>query len=295
MTARQKPDTTLLWLTEQRDAGRGEHDQASANATLEHIRDQVVAGAQLGPGHHVLDLGAGTGLIATAAASIVGPTGRVLALDRSGAALRHIDAGAGALLGRAVADAHHLPLASSSLDAVCARSVLIYLADLPGALAEVARVLRPGGRLSVFEPVNRERTLDAALPGMTTRELAAVEELRRRSSGVAPIMMAFDELTLTAAARVGGFTDLEVRRDAYRETFVDAGAVEAHLRRSPHPGALSPLDAIAQQLGAGLAERYLAAWKQALRGHPNHQLVLTTPLLYFMATRGPAAPAMSPR
>jgi arsenite methyltransferase len=289
--ARRDSDAALLWLTRQRDAGRTEHDQSNANATLEHIRDHVVAGAQLGPGHRVLDLGAGTGLITAAAAATVGPTGQVLALDPSAGALQQIDVTklAGPV-GRVVADAHHLPIAAASLDAVCARSVLIYLADLPRAVAELGRVLRVGGRLSVFEPVNRHRALDATLSGLTAAELTAIEAVRRRTSAAAPAMMAFDETALMAAIRAGGFTDVCVRHDVYRERFTDEAEIKAHLQRQPHPGARSPLAAIEQHLGADVAARYAAAWRQALHDHPRRELVLTTPLLYVTAVRGMAGP-----
>lgn len=286
MDARRDSDAALLWLTQQRDAGRSEQDQSNTNATLEHIRDRVVAGARLGPGHRVLDLGAGTGLITAAAAAAVGHQGQVLSLDPSAGALKQIDVDAQpAPVGRIVADAHQLPLATAILDAVCARSVLIYLADLPAAIAELGRVLRDGGRLSVFEPVNKHRALDTPLPDLTVDELAAIDQARWRTSVAAPAMMAFDETALTEAARAGGFTDLEVRRGVHRARLTSAAGIEAHLHRSPHPGGLSPLAAITEHLGPVLADRYMAAWQRALRESPRSELILVTPLLYCTAVR----------
>ena len=52
------------------------------------------------------------------------------------------------------ASADELPLPDASVDVVTIRSVLIYLMDKQPAFAEFHRVLRPGGRLSIFEPIN---------------------------------------------------------------------------------------------------------------------------------------------
>jgi SAM-dependent methyltransferase len=94
----------------------------------------------------VLDLGAGNGWMARRLAGSF----RVTALDADGSAL-----GLGALrdarVTRVVADVEALPLRTGSFDTVIAAAALHYAVDLTAALAEAARVLRPGGLLIVAD------------------------------------------------------------------------------------------------------------------------------------------------
>jgi arsenite methyltransferase len=125
------------------------------------IRDQVLANAALAAGPRVLDVGCGDGLIAFAVAEAVGPTGQVIFSDVSADLLnrcRELATQRG-LLERCQfvqASASDLsPIPDQAVDAVTLRSVLIYEPDKAAAFAEFHRVLRPGGRLSLFEPINR--------------------------------------------------------------------------------------------------------------------------------------------
>jgi SAM-dependent methyltransferase len=95
----------------------------------------------------VADVGAGTGALLSAIRSAA-PAARVVALDASAEMLHlaHARRGAPAV----VADALALPLADGTADAVILAYVLFHLADPPLALAEAARVLRPGGRVGAI-------------------------------------------------------------------------------------------------------------------------------------------------
>lgn len=101
------------------------------------------------PEFHVLDVGAGDGAYALALAA---EGARVTALDRSIPALRAAAARArGAALLPVAGDAAHLPFEDGSFDLVIAVTVLCFV-DVPTrVIAELARVLRPGGRLVIGE------------------------------------------------------------------------------------------------------------------------------------------------
>jgi arsenite methyltransferase len=109
----------------------------------------------LRPGEHVVDIGAGPGLLAVEMAAEVGPDGLVHAVEpsesmRGLAAARERPQDAAAVeISAGSADA--LPLPDASVDAAVSTQVLEYVADVPRALAEVHRVLRPGGRLLVLD------------------------------------------------------------------------------------------------------------------------------------------------
>jgi len=116
--------------------------------------------ARIGPGSRVLDLGCGAGRHAFAAAR----TGaEVVALDADGAECRTVsgtlsamrDAGELPVRARSAVlrgDALWLPFADASFDRVVAAEVLEHLRDDRAAMAELARVLRPGGVLAVSVP-----------------------------------------------------------------------------------------------------------------------------------------------
>jgi arsenite methyltransferase len=109
----------------------------------------------LQPGEHVLDVGSGPGFLTSEMALEVGPSGRVHGVDPSESMLdlargRQRDAAA-APVELQVADALELPFADASLDAVVSTQVLEYVDDVPAALEEARRVLRPGGRLLVLD------------------------------------------------------------------------------------------------------------------------------------------------
>ncbi|UUU43385.1 class I SAM-dependent methyltransferase [Streptomyces sp. NBC_00162] len=133
----------------------------------------AVAEFGLRPGDRVLDAGCGTGRALTPLRAAVGPAGIVLGADLTpqmlAAAQRAGRAAQGALL---LTDVARLPLRDGTLDAVFAAGLIAHLPDPAANLRELARVVRPGGRLALFHPIGR-----AALAARHGRELTP-EDLR---------------------------------------------------------------------------------------------------------------------
>ncbi len=114
--------------------------------------DEVLTGLLDLGGKRVLDVGCGTGVSAFAFKGAF-PDDQVVGLDISRPMVRI--ARRRDLQGRCtfvVGDACHLPLADASVDVVAGHSFLYLVPDRAGALREIRRVLRPGGRLVLLEP-----------------------------------------------------------------------------------------------------------------------------------------------
>lgn len=100
-----------------------------------------------------LDVGSGPGTVTTSLARAAGPGGLALGVDISEPMLaRAVRAESGPQVGFLRADAQRLPLRDATVDAVVSIAALQLIPDPAAALSEMARVLRPGGRLAVMVP-----------------------------------------------------------------------------------------------------------------------------------------------
>ncbi len=124
----------------------------------------------IAPGMQVMDLGCGTGLFTEAMARLVGPEGRVHAVDIQAPMLERTrvrlqEAGLTARVELHHAGAYHLPLPDDSLDLVVAIATLPQIPDRIQALNELRRVLKPDGRLILSD----EMPLPSYVPAQTVR------------------------------------------------------------------------------------------------------------------------------
>jgi SAM-dependent methyltransferase len=133
--------------------------------------------ASLKPGEAVLDLGSGGGFDAFIAGPKVGPTGRVIGVDMTPAMLskarRNLDQYR-ALTGLSnvefrLGEIEHLPVADESIDVVLSNCVLNLSPDKRQVWREIARVLKPGGRIAISD-----LALLRPLPDTVRRDLEAL-------------------------------------------------------------------------------------------------------------------------
>lgn len=271
-------DKWAEWLLHQRCAG----DAGKHEAALEHYRgwrDRVLENARPAEGETLLDVGSGDGLIAFGALDLVGERGRVIFSDVSQDLLDHsrsLAAEMGVLercrFVRAPAD-DLSPIGDASVDAVTTRSVLIYVVDKARAFGEFHRVLRAGGRVSIWEPINR-----FGLPGypedgslFAGYDTAPVQDLARKVYAVfrriqphdADPLLDFDERDLLAFAHDAGFGEVHLDFEAWIAPYGASGDDhsrdwESFFRIPGNPEIPSVEGAMAEVLTPQEAERFVA-------------------------------------
>lgn len=271
MTADHGQDRWATWLAQRRQGGDDPVLRLQAERGLVPVRDEVIANAALRPGQRVLDVGCGEGLIGFAAAAVVGPSGKVILSDLSSDLLERC---------RAIADQAGLAdrcqfvqapasdlsvIEDASLDAVVLRSVLIYEADKKAAFEEFYRVLRPGGRLSIFEPINRFNLgwrADRFLGGYDASPVADLaEKVRAIYDAIQPPdsdpMLDFDERDLLRLAEETGFEELHLRLHCDSEPAVPR-LWQQFLNSSGNPRIPTLAEAMEQALTPAEADRLAA-------------------------------------
>jgi arsenite methyltransferase len=163
-------------------------DEAARRLEAMYLTPDVVEQRQwtrkllaLRPGHAVLDIGSGPGFLAAEMASDVGSAGHISGVDISETMLgmaqeRCSRLGLGDQVDFKIGDATKLPFPDERFDAAVSTQVYEYVADIDGALAEVHRVLRPGGRVLVVDTDWDSLVWHGADPVLSARVLKAWEE-----------------------------------------------------------------------------------------------------------------------
>ncbi len=194
--------------------------------------------AGLQPGEVVLDVGCGTGPTTEQAARAVGPTGRVTGTDVAPAMVAAARAAVEAEnLTWLVADAQTHDFGAGAFDVVLSRFGVMFFPDPVAAFANLARAVRPGGRLVAAVWQTRDRVPLFDLPYRT-----AAEVLDRLGLAYEPVAIDDNQCSLGSRDRVlaalepAGWRDIEIRPT---ERVIEVG------------GASSPAEAAAGVLDVG--------------------------------------------
>ena len=171
-----------------------------------HIAARVLDVAQPQPGDRVLDAACGTGVVARRVAAILGARGRVVGLDLNPAMLavaRSAAAREGLTIDWREGRIEALPFADGDFDLGICQHGLQYVSDRAGAVAEMRRVLRDGGRVVVSVSQSLERhPLDHRLNDVLHERLGV--------AAISQIYALGDADELHALLADAGFRDIEV-------------------------------------------------------------------------------------
>lgn len=286
-------DRWASWLFEKRFGGDSKL-AAELLQWLAPVRDKVLDNAQLQSGQVFLDVGTGDGLIGLGALDRLGDRGRVIFSDISDDLLRHVRVVVDERKGSGCADivqasADDLSaIEDASVDAVTTRSVLIYVKNKKAAFAEFFRVLKPGGRISLAEPINRDMEIVVAHP--------PIAELQERLRSAHPAgdpdadpMSDFTERDLLQFCRDAGFLEIhiELRIDQqYREPW----PWQSYLDASPNPNAETMREYLMKAFSTEQFERYEAYMKPLIE---SGKLMQCRAMCYLWAVK-PESGAHSP-
>ena len=135
-------------------AGQLDQIPATAAESFAGVGYPFAAGV-IREGDVVLDVGSGSGTDALIASTLAGPRGRVYGLDMTQAMLEKLRRNIAAMGAQNVVplegNAEEIPLGDACVDVVTSNGVLNLVPDKPRAFAEIARVLKPGGRLQIAD------------------------------------------------------------------------------------------------------------------------------------------------
>jgi len=249
-------DTWSRWLLQLRNGGDPSFE-TTLRVEVEAYADRVLDGAKLQAGMTLADIGTGDGLVAFRAISRAGRSLHVILADISAPLLHRakmlatekgvldqcsfVECSADRLSG----------IAAGSIDAITTRAVLAYVADKKAAIGEFHRVLKPGGRISLAEPILQDEAYvactlknmvetpssqprDPFLPLLHRWKAAQFPDTLAKLA-VSPIAN-YSERTLFETIRQCGFTNihLELHMDL-RPSIIPSWKV--FIESSPHPWA----------------------------------------------------------
>ena len=221
--------------------------EASGEANLGLSCGNPLVFDRLASGDVVVDLGSGSGFDSLLAARAVGPEGRVIGIDmthdmlelarrnarRSG--LANVEFRQGFI--------EDIPLADASCDAVISNCVINLSTDKSKVFREVARILRPGGWLSVTDivlnaPLPREMLNDmaayAACLGGATQKREYLQHIEDAGFAAISVEHEFDVLSMIPEGMLAGMLARFGLAEGYLEDIPGSVIVSAHIRAERH-------------------------------------------------------------
>jgi len=269
----------------ERDYFLGTHDEELQRLGLQHrVWSPAVLDcwerAGIGPGARVIDVGAGPGYAAADLAEIVGPSGEVVAVERSG---RFVEAGRAMLARHGFGNAsyHEIdlmtdPLPGGGYDAAWCRWVACFVASPALLVEKIAASLRPGG-LAIFHEYLAYETFAFVPPRPRQREFAEQVMKGWRAAGgepniAQPVLHLLEERGFRARALIPRLYSLRPMDEMWQWP---ASFIRIHLEQQ------TALGAIAASWAEAVREEFAAAEREPA-------ILMNTPLVLQIVAQKPA-------
>jgi ubiquinone/menaquinone biosynthesis C-methylase UbiE len=263
----------------------------------------------------LVDVGTGDGLIAFGAITRIGPSLSVILTDISAPLLEHarqlaIQLGVQGQCRFVLGSAEKLEgLADASADVVATRASLAYVPDKIAAFHEFHRVLKPGGRISLAEPIMQDDAFEACALGRLIAaqpdnpDIEFLRLLHRWKAAQYPAteeqvwrtpITNFSERDLVRLARQAGFVDIHMELHIdHRLTTAPEGGPPSPLASwelfqsfAPHPGAPSLRQVLAEKFTTEERQRF----EQLMRPQVESHMWATSEVVAYLTADKPKQP-----
>jgi ubiquinone/menaquinone biosynthesis C-methylase UbiE len=237
------------------------YEQHMVPAIFARWAPDLVEAARVRAGGRALDVACGTGAVTRILSERVGPAGAVVALDinpgmlavaRVAAPARNIEWREGSAVS--------LPFPEATFDHVLCQQGLQFFPDKPAALAEMKRVLKPGGRLALACWRSVEH-----MPGYLALEQALARRIGPEKAALPPFALG-DAETIRRLVTGAGFREVTLRVEAKMIRFHSG----EHMVRAVVGGAPTMLGALAEQ-GQGVLDAIVAEVTDATRAYVDDE------------------------
>lgn len=262
------------WLKESRFSWLSEEQREQTVRWLESVRDVVIFNANIQPGETVIDIGTGTGLLATKALEVLNGTGEVIFSDKFEDCLvsckeqlekMGITGGYRMLQ----APCEHIDLPDNSVDKALMRSVLVHILDKQPAINEICRILKPGGKFCAFEPIIKSNTRYWEL--LDPKNIENFEEFKSvenelMTSANDPLCN-FDENSLAENIEKAGFSDGSVDLQVVASRYeVNKEMVKTWFTTPPAPDQLTMKERFLKYIDEAKVDKFIEDVQNDLDG-----------------------------
>lgn len=270
MTATVK--TWTEWLKHSRFSYMNEEQKEQTFRWLSSVKDKILERANIKSDDVIIDVGTGTGLLAFGAYELVGQNGKVIASDsyedcieECGRIAKNSDIRENFEL--LLSDAASIKMPDNSVDIVVMRSVLVHILEKQSVLDECYRILKPGGRISIFEPIISSNTRYHEL--INPENFSNYERIKEIEDKVMSMpndpLTNFNDKTLEKNFSKAGFKnidiDLNTEQSAYKAS---ASMVGPWFNTPPSPGSLTLRQRFLQYMSEEGLDNYIKELKAEL-------------------------------
>lgn len=265
--------TWTEWLKKSRFSYLNDEQKEQTMRWLGEVRDKILTRADIQPGDVLLDIGTGTGLLAFGAYDILKNSGKIIASDIAEDCLVECKKIADACgindMEFIHTDINGLKLDDSSVDVAVTRSVLVHIQDKLPAVKEIYRILKPGGRISIFEPIISSNTKTCEL--INPDKFTDYDEIREIEAKIMTDkndpLTNFDEKVLINAFELAGFKNIDLDLSTEKSVYkVTADMIDPWYNTPPSPGTLTMKQKLLRYLSEEKIDNFIAELKQELDG-----------------------------